>query len=148
MNYLYYGAFSRSETPSGKQTWNVIFPDFDYCSTFGYDMEEALEMAEDILALNLLGIEDNNEPLPQVSSPEEVSVKFKDYLAEIGEDVNEFFMVVPVQVNTVLHRIKQENDYVKRSVTLPKYLDALGKDKGINFSQMLQLALKQHLNVK
>ena len=38
--------------------------------------------------------------------------------------------------------------YVKKTLTIPSYLDILAKNKNINFSQVLQEALKEKLLIK
>ena len=44
-------------------------------------------------------------------------------------------------------RLAQQNRSVNRSVTLPAWLNALAVQRGVNFSQTLQAALREQLQV-
>lgn len=54
--------------------------------------------------------------------------------------------LTPVQVDLKLEREKEQNKLVKKSVTIPAFLNDLGKDHKINFSAVLTEALKKELN--
>lgn len=116
--------------------YNVYFPDLPGAITFGNDIEDAVFMAQDALEGHLLVMEDDGDDIPRPSEYKE--------LANVLE-ANEQLQLVTV--DTKLVRIKEENKTVNKMVTLPKYMVVLGKEKGINFSQTLQRALKEELNI-
>lgn len=125
--YLYYALFEAED-----DRYNVSFPDLPGCLTFGENMADALYMAKDALEGHLLVQEDLQNPIPAPSKPMDITVPINTLL-------------IPIQVNTELARIKEENKYIKKTLTIPRYLNVLGERKGINFSQVLQDALKKHL---
>lgn len=135
-NYLYYGIFTLSKE-TGR--YYVDFKDIESGETSGENMEEALKHAYECLAVNLLTIEDDNEPVPLVSSPQELREKY-----EVGLDD----LIIPIQVDTKILRLKEKLSVVRRNVTIPAYLDELGRRNNINFSQFLQHTLREYLDVK
>lgn len=131
MKYLYYAIFHQND----QGQYEVNFPDLDpYVATFGKDMSDALMQAKDALAGYLLTQEDYHEEIPKSSNPENIKYEKKDLL-------------IPIEVNTAIERQKEENKFVKKTLTIPSYLNNLAKEKKINFSSLLTSALKQTLNV-
>jgi predicted RNase H-like HicB family nuclease len=104
------------------------------CYTFGDDLKDALEMAEDALALTLYGYEEEKKPVPQPS--DRVAIKLED---------NEF--VNYVVADTLEYRKRFNNKAVKKTLTIPEWLNEVAVDAGINFSQALQEALVKKLNL-
>ncbi|MCC9108043.1 type II toxin-antitoxin system HicB family antitoxin, partial [Staphylococcus aureus] len=104
--------------------------------TFGEGIEEAVEMASDALGGHLIVMEDDGDVIPKPS-------EFK----ELSQNLNEDEQLQLIFVNTNVVRAKEENKTVNKMVTLPQYLVELGKEKKINFSQTLQRALKDELNI-
>ncbi|REI16760.1 type II toxin-antitoxin system HicB family antitoxin [Staphylococcus felis] len=116
--------------------YNVYFPDLPGAITFGNDIEDAVFMAQDALEGHLLVMEDDGDDIPAPS-------EYK----ELVDDLKANEQLQLVTVDTKLVRIKEENKTVNKMVTLPKYMVVLGKEKGVNFSQTLQRALKEELNI-
>ena len=56
--------------------------------------------------------------------------------------------IVLVEVHMPLYREAIENEYVRKNVTLPYWLEKLAEKKGINFSQLLQKSLKDVLGIE
>lgn len=79
-------------------------------------------------------VEEDGEVIPQPTS-----------LADIHQKENERVVLVDIYMPTV--RMAQVNKAVNRTVTLPAWLNAEAMEKGINFSQVLQDALKKLLHV-
>ena len=111
----------------------VVFPDLD-CATSGENDDDALLSARELLGAVLCGLEEDGEPIP---SPTPLN-------AIILED-NECAVLVDVFMPSV--RMAQVNKAVNRTVTLPAWLNAIALENNINFSQVLQEALKQQLHV-
>lgn len=111
----------------------VYVPDFDI-NTEGDSVANAIEMAED--AIGLVGItkQDMGQPLPPASTSLPVC---KD-----GE-LSAFALV-----DFAAYRRANDMRTVRKNVTLPNYLNELAEKAGINFSQVLQTALKQQLGIQ
>lgn len=114
----------------------VTFPDLPGCATSGTDEKEALAMAKEALSLHLYSLETDNEEIPEPSS-------FKTLQAEIED--NECVVFIEVFMPSI--RMSQENKSVNRTVTLPAWLNARALECGVNFSAVLQDALKAQLNI-
>ncbi|EOH97914.1 type II toxin-antitoxin system HicB family antitoxin [Enterococcus pallens] len=127
--YIYYALFNLADDGI-----NIEFPGLDGAFTFGSDMHDALYMAKDLLAGWLINAEDDGETIPEPLQPVEISVPKGDLL-------------IPIEVNTDIYRLKFDNQAVKKTLTIPRYLDALGKEENINFSLVLTEALKEKLGV-
>lgn len=111
----------------------VTFPDLDV-ATSGTDQNDALMSARELLGCVLFGLEEDGEPIPEPSKMQEISV-----------EANECTQLVDVFMPTV--RMAQTNRSVNRTVTLPAWLNAAALEHGVNFSAVLQKALKAELNI-
>lgn len=112
----------------------VTFPDLPGCATSGEDDAEALAMGKEALGLHLWGMELDGDEIPSPS-------KIKDIELEDGE------VVAMVEVYMPAVRLSQENKSVNRTVTLPAWLNAKALEQGVNFSQVLQDALKRGMGI-
>jgi predicted RNase H-like HicB family nuclease len=131
MKYLYFAVFTRNKD----NQYEVVFPDLaPNAATFGEDLSDALHMAHDALEGYLLTAEDFKETLPGPSSQSAITVKKSELL-------------VPIEVDTKIAREREENKSIKKTLTIPKYLNDMGNESGINFSATLTEALKQKLGV-
>lgn len=112
---------------------SVVFPDLD-CATSGIDEADALLSARELLGCVLFGLEEDGEELPTPSA-----------LSDIYPDKNERVVLIDVYMPSV--RMAQTNRSVNRTVTLPAWLNAAALERNINFSQVLQDALKNQLHL-
>lgn len=117
-------------TPEEDGGFSVVFPDLEGCFTCGDDMADALFMAEDALALVLYGYESDGRKIPAPSRMEDL--KLND-----GEFVNS------VACDTMEYRKRFNNKAVKKTLTIPEWLNESAMAMNINFSQVLQDALIQ-----
>ena len=127
---LYYAIFEVDNNGSV----NVSFPDLQGAYTFGEDMHEALAMAKEVAAGWLINAEDDGEELP-------VSSNFKSI------EVPEGALLIPIEVDLNFYRQKFDSTPIKKTLTIPSYLNDLGNKAGINFSLTLTEALKEKLGV-
>lgn len=111
----------------------VIFPDLD-CATSGVDDHDALISARELLGCVLYGLEEDNEGIPAPSP-----------LTNVHAEPNERTVLIDVYMPSI--RMSHVNRSVNRTVTLPAWLNAAALENGINFSQVLQDALKEKLHV-
>lgn len=117
---------------------HITFPDLPGCISFGENEADAVKQAREVLALHLWGIEDDGELPPKALSIREISSK--RILRE-----NETYFLVDAFMPII--REKMANRFVKKTLSLPAWLNAQAENCGINFSQTLQKALKQELKI-
>lgn len=111
----------------------VVFPDLG-CATSGVNEQDALLSARELLGCVLNGLEEDGEEVPPATP-----------LSQIEMDTNERVVLIDVYMPSV--RMAQMNRSVNRTVTLPAWLNAAALERNINFSQVLQDALKAQLHV-
>ena len=112
----------------------VVFPDLD-CATSGVDDADALLSARELLGGRLALLEEDGEEIPAPSP-----------LSDVTVEANEKSALIDVYMPTI--RMAGVTRSVNRTVTLPAWLNAAASEKGVNFSQILQDALKDLLGVQ
>lgn len=112
----------------------VYVPDFNI-NTEGDTLTEAIEMARDAIGLVGIELEDRKERLPSPTAVNEVQKE------------NDGDIVTLVDVDFAEYRRQNDMRPVRRSVTLPSWLNEAAKKNGINISTVLQNALKEELGV-
>lgn len=112
----------------------VVFPDLN-CATSGINESDALLSSRELLGCVLYGIEEDGELIPTPSS-----------LNKIKISKNQCTLLVDVYMPSI--RLAQANRSVNRTVTLPAWLNAAALERGMNFSQILQEALRNKLEIK
>ena len=112
----------------------VFFPDLD-AATSGVDDQDALESARECLGLVLFGLEEDGEAIPEPTS-----------LSKLTLEPDERAVLVDVFMPAI--RQANNNKAVNRTVTLPAWLNAAAQAHRLNFSQILQEALKAELGYK
>lgn len=118
----------------GKEFIVVYIPDFDI-NTQGKDIPEAIEMARDAIGLMGIDMQDDGEPLPAPSD-----------LAKIQKDENGGIVSL-VDVDFTEYRRKNDLRAVKKNCTIPSWLNFEAERAGVNFSAILQTALKNELHI-
>ena len=112
----------------------VYIPDYNI-NTQGDDIATAMEMARDAIGIMGIDIEDENETLPNPTPLcNIIKEKETDIITLVDVDFNEY-------------RRKNEMRTIKKNCTIPSWLNAEAKKAGINFSAVLQSALKQELQI-
>ena len=115
--------------------YSVDFPDLEGCYTCGDSLPEALEMAQDVLSMTLTLLEDERKPIPAPSGVEETR-------HEAGEFVN------LILADTAAYRKKTSNQAVKKTLSIPQWLNTAAEAANVNFSQTLQEALTAKLGLR
>lgn len=129
MNRLFYPAVFHKE----ESGYWISFPDFPKCFTEGDDMQQAYERAVDALGLAIVSRKEEKEEIP---NPTEVT-KLKE---EDG-------MVVIIGFDMVAYQKKHNSRAVKKTLSIPEWLNEEAMEMGVNFSQVLQEALLNKLNM-
>lgn len=127
--YIYPSIFSFDEDGI-----SVEFPDLEGCFTCGDTTQEAITNAKEAMGLHLFGMEEDNETIP---APTDI----KDIKLEDNQSI------VLIEVYMPIIREAINNQSVKKTLTIPRWLNNLAEKNNINFSQLLQSALKDILNV-
>ncbi|WP_025692310.1 type II toxin-antitoxin system HicB family antitoxin [Paenibacillus zanthoxyli] len=115
---------------------SVRFPDLPGCLTSGDTAEEAHAAAREALEGFLYVMEQDNDPIPD-PSPLDAILK----QAEAGEAASEVHVYMP----TV--RDAFESKAIKKTLTVPKWLNDEAERQHLNFSQILQEGLKRSLGI-
>lgn len=119
-------------TPEEKG-FTVFIPDFNI-NTQGNDLTEAIEMARDAIGLMGIDMEDDKKAIPVASSVKSVKHAENEIVSLVDVDFAEY-------------RRKNEMKVVKKNCTLPSWLCYKAEKANINFSQVLQDALKNQLHI-
>ncbi|MBQ7477435.1 MAG: type II toxin-antitoxin system HicB family antitoxin [Selenomonadaceae bacterium] len=131
--YRYHAIFTYES-----QGVHVTFPDLPGCVTFGKDEEEAIRMSREALSLHLYGMEQDKEEIPAPSG-------LKALAESETLETNEAFFLVEAFMPAF--REKQNKRFVKKTLSIPYWLNVEAERQGINFSHTLQQAIKQRLNI-
>ena len=111
----------------------VTFPDLDV-ATSGENEDDALISARELLGAVLCGMEEDGEEIPAATP-----------LSKVDTKDNELAVLVDVYMPSI--RMAQVNRSVNRTVTLPAWLNAAALERNVNFSQVLQDALKEKFHL-
>lgn len=112
----------------------VDFPDLK-CATSGINDDDALLSARELLGCVLNGLEEDGEEIPAPTP-----------LSKVEVQPNERAVLIDVYMPSV--RQAHINRSVNRTVTLPAWLNAAALERNVNFSQVLQDALKEQLHLE
>ena len=112
--------------------YNVSFPDLPACYTCGDNLADALHMAEDALSGYLARAEEKGEAIPAPSDMDAVERPAVGFVSLILADPDAY-------------RRAHSNRAIKKTLTIPEWLNTAAEQRSVNFSQVLQEALKQQL---
>ena len=112
---------------------NLIFPQF-HGETCVEPNENFVGAAQEYLALQIMDHEDDHTPVPEESLPD-------DFHLGAGQKLDYVNLWMPY------HRSKVQEVYVKKTLTIPSWLDVLAKRNKINFSETLTQALKTKMGI-
>lgn len=114
--------------------YSVFFPDLEGCYTCGDDLQDAIMMAEDVLAFYLYDEEREGNTIPKPTPIEQIKVNDNEFVNYIACDTRAYAKM-------------HNNRAVKKTLTIPEWLNEEATSIGINFSQVLQEALMNKLNI-
>lgn len=128
--YVYPAIFTKED-----KGYSVRFPDVEGCYTQGETITEAMDMAKDALNLMLYGFEEDGVA---INPPSDIN--------SICTEANEFTTLI--SCDTMEYRRFYDNKAVKKTLTIPNWLNTVAEKANVNFSATLQEALisKLHLN--
>lgn len=108
----------------------VEFPDLDGCQTYGDTIDETLFNAQEALEVYAITLLEQGKQLPPPSDITEIKTEESTFTSLIYGDVSGYL---------------KKDKAVKKTLTIPSWLNDLAMDKGVNFSQALQDALMEKL---
>lgn len=130
MGKLFYPAIFHKAEEGG--FW-ISFPDIPECLTEGDNMQQAYEMAVEALGLALVNRKEEKEEIPVPS--------------EIDRIQEEDGTLVIVEFDMQEYLRKHNSKAVKKTLSIPEWLNEEATAMGVNFSQVLQEALMNKLNI-
>lgn len=132
MNRMFYPSVFHSAEEGGY--W-VSFPDFPECLTEGDTIEQSYEMAVDALGLAITSRSEEKEEIPDPSPLDTIVV-----------DADSFLVII--EFDYLAYKKRTNSRAVKKTLSIPEWLNQAATEEGINFSQVLQDALKEKLHVE
>lgn len=129
MKYVYPAVFTKEG-----DTFNVAFPDLPGCVTFGVGMADAIKMAEDVLCLYLYHAEEDKDDIPVPSEIDKVQKADGDIVSLIACD-------------TLEYKKYFGGHAIRKTVSIPAWLNTMAEKADINFSSVLQQGLKAQLKI-
>ena len=121
-------------TPEDDGGFSIKFPDLEGCYTCGDDMIDGLNMAEDVLALVLYGYEKDGREIPSPSKESNIPLSEGEFINYIACD-------------TLEYRKMYNSKSVKKTLTIPVWLNDAAMAMDLNFSHILQEALLSKIQV-
>lgn len=118
--YVYPAVFHANEDG----TYTIIFPDLPGCISEGKSLGNAMKMAEAALTQWVDYLKDNKEDIPEPSRLQNVELDKDEFVSLIRADI-------------------KDTRAVKRTVSLPKWMDEQVAEEGLSLSKVLQDALSK-----
>lgn len=118
----------------GDKDYNIRFKDFENIISCGESIDEAYNMAEDALKLEIFDLYSDKLEIPIATD-----------ITDIEVESDETLILVKVNMKNILKQY--DNKAIKKTLTIPSWLNKLAEEKKINFSQVLQDALKKILDI-
>ena len=115
--------------------YSIDVPAIDGAYTCSDTFEEGIRYAQEVIALCLYDEEKEKTEYPDDINMNELDLKEGDLAVYVNVYLPYQFSLVKVV-------------YKNKMVTLPTWLEALAKNKNINFSRVLTEGLKKELNIK
>jgi predicted RNase H-like HicB family nuclease len=112
---------------------SVYFPDVPGCVSCGDDFDHTLLMSKEALALHIYGMERDGESPPLRT----------DKIPETGAGD----LIVPVSIYPDIVKDEMSNRREKTTVTIPRWLKEAAEAEGINYSRLLETAIKETLGI-
>jgi predicted RNase H-like HicB family nuclease len=122
MEYVYPAVFHKNNDGS----YTVTYPDLPGCISEGKSLGNALQMAQSALAQWIEYLTDKKQALPKASM-------FNEVAADEGDFVN------------LVRAEARDGRAVRRTVSIPKWMDERVAEAGLSLSRILQDALMARL---
>ena len=117
--YVYPGIFTKNSDGS----YTVTFPDLEGCISEGKTLKDALKMAQSALTQWIEYLNDNKMDIPKASDQTDITVASNEFINLVYADL-------------------RDNKAVKRTLSIPKWMDDKASVAGLSLSKVLQEALR------
>lgn len=124
--YVYPAVFTEEDNGM----YSVNFKDLESCYTCGDDIDDAILNAQDVLSMVLYRYEKNGIAIPKPSNIANIEIDNKSFVSYVVGD-------------TDTYRRMHNNKAVKKTLTIPEWMNEVAIAQNINFSQVLQDALME-----
>lgn len=114
---------------------SISFPDLPGVFSSAETTEEAIKNANEVLGLVLYDMEMDDKKIPKAIPLEKVKC-----------EKNEKTILVNVWMPLVRNELDEQA--IKKTLTIPQWLNKLAEAQNVNFSKLLQSALKEYLKIK
>lgn len=128
-NYIFPALFEQSENGI-----SILFPDLPGCLPCAETMEDAVKNAKEAMTLHLYGMEEDSEEIPEPTQ-----------FAKLRTGENQTLMLIEAFMPPFRERMHKK--FVKKTLSLPSWINAEAEHAGINFSAVLQEALIEKLHL-
>jgi predicted RNase H-like HicB family nuclease len=122
MEYVYPAIFHQNEDMS----YTIIYPDLPGCISEGKTLGNAMYMAQSALTQWISYLADKKQEIPQASSVQDIKTSNGEFVNLICAEV-------------------RDGRAVKRTVSIPKWMDDKVAQSGLSLSRVLQDALNERL---
>ena len=125
--------------------YSVFVPDLQNAATCGETLEEAMNMAEDLIAGLVLDEMEEGNKIPKSSKIENVKYDKleKELDIENWDYISRFKTYIVVDISSFAEKWGKE--LVKKTVNIPKWVNTKAESLKINFSKTLEEALLQKI---
>jgi len=130
MKYIYPAVFQ----PIEGGCYGIWFPDINQGATQGENLLDGFENASDFLCGALYDMEKDGEQIPVATNPSAIKLKGAEFVSLISVDTDDY-------------RRWHDNKLVNKTLVLPSWLNERAIAANVNFSQTLQRALKEELQL-
>ena len=130
-----------------EQGYSVIFPDLNWLSTCGDTLEQAMEMAIDCLAGYIYSGEKRGETIPAPSPHNTIDPVAVAKELDPDSPTGECFVNM-ISVDVAAYAKMHFDKPIKKTLTIPMWLNNAALAQNINFSQVLQEALLLKLQTR
>lgn len=124
--YVYPAVFTEEDNGM----YSVNFKDLESCYTCGDDIDDAILNAQDVLSMVLYRYEKNGITIPKPSNIANIEINNKSFVSYVVGDIDTY-------------RRMHNNKAVKKTLTIPEWMNEVAIAQNINFSQVLQDALME-----
>jgi len=118
----------------GDKDYNIRFKDFENIISCGESIDEAYNMTEDALKLEMFDLYSDKLEIPSATD-----------ITDIEVESDETLILIKVNMKNILK--EYNNKAIKKTLSIPSWLNKLAEEKKVNFSQVLQDALKNMLDI-
>ena len=126
-------------TKKDNGTYLVEVPDLN-CITEGKNLNDAINMARDVIGITGITLEDQNKKIPKATK--NIKIENGTFYGK-GKTTMSY-----VDIDFDDYRKSIDNKIVRRNVSLPNWLDRACEKEHLNVSKILQEALYKLINKK